>query len=97
MGSYDGTAGTNDAASYYGCYDMSGNAWEWCYDWYAADYYSNSPEIDPIGPATGTFRLIRGGSWGNPIGTVRTSKRADQALPTARGSHTGFRTAAGIQ
>jgi formylglycine-generating enzyme required for sulfatase activity len=47
----------------YGLFDMSGNVAEWCGDWYDADYYSRSPYENPQGPASGTYRVIRGGSW----------------------------------
>jgi len=47
----------------FGLYDLSGNAAEWCYDYFAADYYKDSPETDPMGPEKGLYRVIRGGSW----------------------------------
>ena len=46
-----------------GIYDMSGNVWEWCQDWYDSSYYKNAPSTNPTGPTKGSDRVLRGGSW----------------------------------
>jgi sulfatase modifying factor 1 len=47
----------------FGLYDMHGNVYEWCHDYFGEDYYKQSPAKDPTGPTSGSFRVLRGGSW----------------------------------
>lgn len=71
---------------------MAGNAFEWVYDWYDSGYYAVSPSTDPTGPATGTNRCIRGGSWFHDDTYMRSSNR--NAIGSATwNSRTGFRCA----
>lgn len=67
VGYYDGnqTPPGGDMANGYGLYDMAGNAWEWCNDWYGSTYYAASPVDAPRGPGFGEERVLRGGSWGD--------------------------------
>jgi formylglycine-generating enzyme required for sulfatase activity len=76
----------------FGLHDLHGNAWEWCQDWFGKDYYGESPRQDPQGPATGTFRVARGGSFGRTPSFCRSAHRG-RDIPGYRYFNLGFRVA----
>jgi formylglycine-generating enzyme required for sulfatase activity len=79
------------APNAFGLYDMHGNVWEWCSDWYDEKYYAGSPGVDPSGPSGGaTYRVLRGGSWNYNPGICRSANR-DWITPNLRYSNVGFR------
>jgi formylglycine-generating enzyme required for sulfatase activity len=106
VGFYDGTKRgelqTHDNASPFGLYDMTGNVWEWCWDWYQRDYYQRSPRKDPLGPDRGDdrppydvgapTRVWRGCGWAGNDAFSRVAKRWSSSPETAI-NELGFRVA----
>lgn len=94
----DGFLGPATVRSYppnrYGLYELSGNVWEWCNDWFLPKYYRNSPETDPQGPTIGRGRAMRGGSFlchDSYCNRYRVSARSSNT-PDSASSNVGFRT-----
>jgi formylglycine-generating enzyme required for sulfatase activity len=88
----NGSIATINSVSPIGAYDMSGNVWEWCHDWYDSGYYASSPGTDPEGPGSGSLRVFRGGSWDLNAGVCRSAFRGSNT-PSFTLSFIGFRLA----
>jgi formylglycine-generating enzyme required for sulfatase activity len=76
----------------WGLYDMSGNVWEWCEDWYAKEYPAGE-QVDPKGVASGSFRVICGGSWYSNSQFCRSVTRY-HLMPFCGSTYVGFRVVA---
>jgi len=89
----DGAASHLLGVSPYGALNLSGNLWEWVADWYDPNYYQYSPRQNPIGPAAGKFRAIRGGGWHSNPAQLRATNRSTGKPEHSTDGEIGFRCA----
>ena len=80
----------------WGIHDMSGNVWEWVQDWYDKNYYGSSPQSNPPGPSSGSFRVLRGGGWYYGATYARAALRYG-LTPDFRSLYLGFRLVSPVQ
>ena len=78
-------------ANAFGLYDMHGNVWEWCEDWYEPDIYPKDRQMDPTGPTTGKKKVQRGGGWSSDSNRLRSAARVGRDPVVYRGGYLGFR------
>jgi len=81
-----------NGVSPYGALDMAGDVWQWVADWYDPSYYNHSPSSNPSGPASGQYRILRGGAWLDPEGLLRSAEH-DWLDPNITCNGLGFRCA----